>query len=298
VSAQVSAPVLGRCDPTVLLSVVVLVPLGLLRVYQPAPLAVVWGAAAVAVVLTAGVSPRRLLLAQLPFASFGLSLVMVNAITRDGAVLAVWGPFEITDVGLRMGLALALRTLLVGVCATGFVAVTDPGRLLVSLQQVGHLPVRMGYALLAAHRLLDDLPAEWTAIRRAHAVRAPLREPSSGSRRLRRAASAPGSATGRRRVSRTPRALARAAFVLLVTSIRRVERVAISLESRGLGALEPASRTAWHPAAVTWRDALVIAVVVGALITTLLAASVATSPGVDQAAPQAASYDRASQAAS
>lgn len=241
-----TGPVLGRCDPTVLLATVVLVPLVLLRVYQPVPLAVLWVGAVVAVVLGARVPPLRLLLAQLPFVSFGLSLVMVNAVTRDGAVLAAWGPFEATDLGLQTGLALAVRTLLVGVCATGFLAVTDPGRLLVSLHQVGHLPVRVTYALLAAHRLLDDLPAEWTTIRRAHAVREPVR-----------------------RLSRSPRALARVAFVLLVTSIRRAERVAISLESRGLGALASGDRTAWHPAAVTWRDAVLLAVVVGGLAATL-----------------------------
>ena len=256
-----TTPALGRCDPTVLLAVVVLVPLSLLRVYQPAPLAVLWAAAALAVVLTAGVPPLRLLLAQLPFVSFGLSLVMVNAVTRGGAVVAVCGPFEITGLGLRTGLALAVRTLLVGVCATGFLAVTDPGRLLVSLHQVGHLPVRVTYALLAAHRLLDDLPAEWTTIRRAHAVREPVRSP--------------GPAAARRRLSRSPHALARAAFVLLVTSIRRAERVAISLESRGLGALGASSRTAWHPAAVTWRDALLLAVVTCALAATLLAPTLA-----------------------
>lgn len=262
------APLLTRCDPTTLLVAVVLVPLVLLRTFDPAPLAVLWLAGAAAVVLTCGLRPSRLLLAQLPFVSFGLSLVLVNAVTRDGAVLAVWGAFEVTDVGLRTGAALAVRTLIVGVCAAGFLAVTDPARLLVSLHLVARLPVRVTYALLASYRLLDDLPAEWTTIRRAHAVRAPARTPGRARRRPGRSAVA----TGPRRLSRSPRALARAAFVLLATSIRRAERIAISLESRGLGALARTERTSWHTARVTWRDGVLVAVVVGSLLLTVVAA--------------------------
>lgn len=268
-------PLLTRCDPTALLVAVVLVPLALLRTFDPAPLLVLWLALSAAVVLACGLRPSRLLLAQLPFVSFGLSLVLVNAVTRDGAVLAVWGAFEVTDVGLRTGAALAVRTLIVGVCAAGFLAVTDPARLLVSLHQVARLPVRVTYALLASYRLLDDLPAEWTTIRRAHAVRAPVRAPrrvpvrapERAQRPPRRSASAPGP----RRLSRSPRALGRAAFVLLATSIRRAERIAISLESRGLGALARTERTSWHTAQVTWRDGVLLAVVVGSLLVTVVA---------------------------
>jgi energy-coupling factor transporter transmembrane protein EcfT len=123
--------------------------------------------------------------------------------------------------------ALAVRTLLIGVCAAAFLAVVDPARLLTSLHVVARLPARVTCALLAAHRLLDDLPEEWTAIRRAHAVRRPA------------------DADGRREPGRDVRSLARAAFVLLATTIRRAERIAVALESRGLGAVPRAQRTVW-----------------------------------------------------
>ncbi|MCL3862561.1 energy-coupling factor transporter transmembrane protein EcfT [Actinotalea sp. K2] len=248
--------VLRRCDPTVLLVVVVGVPLVLLRVYEPAPLLALWACAVVGVVLAARVPVRRLLLAQLPFVSFALSLVMVNAVTRSGGdavVVAAWGPVEVTDLGLRTGFALGVRTLLVGVCAVGFLATAEPSRLLTSLHQVGRLPVRVTSALLAAHRLLDDLPAEWVAVRRAHAVREPVARQD-----------------GRRRLSTSPRVLGRVAFVLLATSIRRAERVAISLESRGLGALRRGERTVWRPAGVGAPDVVLVAVVGGTLAAVLV----------------------------
>lgn len=218
---------LTRCDPSVLLAVVLAVPVVLVRTYEPVTLTVLWVLAVVAALTAARVGVRRLLLAQLPFASFGLSLVMVNAVTRAGTVLAQVGPLEVTDEGLLMGVALAVRSLLVGVCAAAFLTVVDPARLLVSLHVVARLPARVTCAFLAAHRLLDDLPEEWTAIRRAHAVRRPA------------------DARGRREPGRDVRSLGRAAFVLLATTIRRAERIAVALESRGLGAVPRAQRTVW-----------------------------------------------------
>lgn len=239
---------LERCDPSVLLGVVVAVPLVLVRAHHAPPLVALWMGAVVGVLATTRVGVRRLALAQLPFVWFGVSLLLVNAVTRDGVVLATPGPFEVTDDGLRMGTALAARTMLVGVCATGLLTAVDPARLLTSLHLVARLPVRPTYALLAAYRLLDDLPAEWLAVRRAHAVRLPVQ---------------PGR---RRRLPRTPAALGRAAFVLLVTSLRRAERVAIALESRGLGAPDTAARTTWRTAHVTWRDGVLVVVVGAALV--------------------------------
>ncbi|NCT91164.1 energy-coupling factor transporter transmembrane protein EcfT [Cellulomonas sp. APG4] len=223
-----AVPWLARTEPAVLLAVVVAVPLVLVRTYAVVPLLVLWCLAVLAVLTLTGLGPRRLLLAQLPFVSFGASLVLVNAVTRDGAVVASLGPLAVTDTGLAMGAALAVRTLLVGTCAVAFLAVVDPGRLLTSLHLVARLPVRVTCAALAAHRMLDDLPAEWMTIRRAHAVRRPAR------------------ADGSREPARDVRSLATATFALLATSIRRAERVAVALESRALGALPRGARTVWR----------------------------------------------------
>jgi energy-coupling factor transporter transmembrane protein EcfT len=92
-----------------------------------------------------------------------------------------------------------------------------------SLHQHARLGSRLTYAVLAGYRMLEELPREWQTIRQAHAVRAPLRPNGKPPRGLRQ--------------------YGRAAFALLVLSIRKGERMAQSLESRGLG-LTPCS---------TWR---------------------------------------------
>jgi energy-coupling factor transporter transmembrane protein EcfT len=243
-----SAP-LDRLDPAVKLAVVMVVSLTLLAVFDPVTPALLYALALVGVVAAARLPLRRLLLGQLPFVSFAISLLAVNAVTRGGRVLHRWGPLTVTDDGLAVGSSLALRTMVIGVCVLGFVGSTDPARLLTSLHQQGRLPVRATYALLAAYRLLDDLPAEWTTIRRAHAVRDPGRRPG--------------------RLPRSPAALGRAAFALMVSALRRGERVAIALESRGLGSAE---RTVWKPARLRRADlgfaATVLLVLVGVLVLT------------------------------
>ncbi|MBX9246759.1 energy-coupling factor transporter transmembrane protein EcfT, partial [Actinotalea ferrariae] len=195
---------LAGCDPSVLLGVVVALPVMLVRTFDARPLAVLWALAVAAALTVARVPLRRLVAAQLAFVWFGLSLLAVNAVTRDGDVVGRWLGLEVTDHGLAMGAGLAVRTLLIGVCAVAFWHASEPERLLGSLHQVARLPVRASCAMLAAYRLLDDLPAEWATVRRGQAARDP--------RRVR---------AGRVVPSSDPASVARAAFALLATSVRR-----------------------------------------------------------------------------
>src|SRR5699024_6012451 len=104
----------------------------------------------------------------------------------------------------------------------------------VRLQQHARLPARYAYALLAGRRVLDDLPQQWETITRAHRVRLPL-TPQGRVARLR----------ARDRI--------RCAFSLLVDAVRRADRVAFALETRGLGA---GPRTLWRPVPLEAADAL------------------------------------------
>jgi energy-coupling factor transport system permease protein len=92
------------------------------------------------------------------------------------------------------------------------------------------------------------MPREWQAIRQAHAVRAPLRPDGT--------------------LPRGVTALARASFALLVISVRKGERMAQSLESRGLG-LSP--RTVWRSVRLSTADWLMAAGVLAMLTAVLLA---------------------------
>lgn len=241
-----SDSLLARRNPTVKFVAVMVVSLALLAVFDPITPTIIYVLMLVGVAVTSGATLRTMLMGHLPFAAFALSLFMVNLVTRGGEVVAVVGPIDVTRDGLHIGTSLAVRTLVIGVMVIGFVRTTDPARLVASLRQQARLPPRVAYALLAAYRLLDDLPVRWDTILRAHAVRVPGRAPG--------------------RLPRSPRFLARAAFTLLVISLRQAERLATTLELRGLGR---GPRTTWKPTSVTRADWVLLAVMIGGMAAVL-----------------------------
>lgn len=238
--------VLHRRDPTVKLGVLLVICLALTAVTDPITPAVLY-LLTWPVALAAGRIPAGTLLrAHLPFAAFALSLLMVNAFSRPGQAVAYLGPVAISAEGLSIGAGLAIRTLFIGVASVTFVLTTDGARLMTSLHQHLRLDGRFAYAVLAGYRLLEQLPETWSTIRAAQAARDPRR----------------------RGVSRSPRALLRAAFTLLVTSLRRAERMSIALETRGLGADR---RTIAAPSPLGRADALLAVTALGSTAVVLLA---------------------------
>ncbi|MFF1529041.1 energy-coupling factor transporter transmembrane component T family protein [Cellulomonas sp. NPDC058312] len=235
---------LAARNPTVKAAVLLGVSLATLLLLDPVTLLALYLLGLVTVRVAAGVRGRALLTAQVPFWTFGVGLVLVNALSRPGTPVLTGAPVRITHEGLVIGTALALRGLVIGVLTVGFLASTPPRALMVSLTQHARLSPRYAYALLAGHRMLAALPAQWAHIRAAHLVRAPLGR------------------DGRPRTG--PADLGRCAFALLVVSVRAAERTALALESRGLS---DRPRTLWRPVPLDRRDALlaagVVAVVAG-----------------------------------
>lgn len=234
-------PWLTRRNPTVKLALLFVCSAVTLFLLDPLTLAVLYALAAVGIVIATRIDARRLLVANVPFVAFGVGLVVVNALSRPGTEVLTGLPVRVTAEGLVVGLALALRTLVIGVLSIGFLVSTPPQLLMTSLSQNARLSPRISYAMLAGYRLLHVLPQQWQTIRDAHAVRGPLDRygrPVFG-----------------------PRAFASSAFALLVVSIRAGERIALALESRGLGT-DP--RTTWRPVPLDRRDLLlVLGVIIG-----------------------------------
>ncbi|WP_413450246.1 energy-coupling factor transporter transmembrane component T [Georgenia phoenicis] len=240
-------PALERRNPTVKLGLVVVISFVVMFVLDPWTPAVLYLLALTGVAASTRTGPRTLLVAHVPFAAFALGVLVVNALSRPGEILWQAGVLRVTTEGLTVGAALAVRTLLVGVLAIGFLVSTDAVALMHSLRQNARLSPRVAYAVLAGHRLLQDMPREWATIQQAHAVRAPLRRGGGPPR--------------------GPRHLARVVFSLLVVSVRRGERMAQALESRGLG-LHP--RTTWRPVHVTPADWALAASVLAVVALVLL----------------------------
>lgn len=241
-------------NPTVKAAVLLAVSLLTLLLLDPVTLLALYLVGLAAVRLTAGVRGRALVLAQVPFWTFGIGIVLVNALSRPGTPVLTGAPVRVTQEGLVIGTGLALRGLVIGVLTIGFLASTPPRALMVSLTQHARLSPRYAYALLAGHRMLAALPAQWAHIRAAQLVRAPLRR------------------DGRPRTG--PADLARSAFALLVVSVRAAERTALALESRGLSG---GPRTLWRPVPLDRRDVALVAGVV-AVVGAVVAAGVLLGP--------------------
>lgn len=239
---------LARRNPTVKLALLFVVSLTLVFILDPVTPAVLYVLVVIAVAASTRIAPRTLALMHLPFLAFGLGIFMVNALSRPGQVLWTAGPLRITVEGLSVGGSLALRTLVIGVLAIGFIVSTDGVRLMHSLHQQARLGPRVTYAVLAGYRMLQEMPREWQTIRQAHAVRAPLRPDGTLPRSL--------------------TSLGRASFALLVVSVRKGERMAQSLESRGLG-LSP--RTTWRRIRLTGADWLMTVGVLAVLAAVVIA---------------------------
>lgn len=250
---------LSRRNPTAKLAVVFVVSLGLLFLLDPVSTWTLYGLAAAGVLVGARIPLGRFVLAQLPFVAFAFGVFWINVLSRPGEVLWEFGILRVTAEGISIGAALGARALTIGSLSIGFIYSTDAVRLMASLHQHARLPARVSYAVMSGYRLLEQLSREWTIIRHAQDVRAPL------------------ATNGRPR--RGWRSFVSAGFTLLITALRRGERVAESLESRGLG-LQP--RTIWRPVPLGRADAffaagvlLVLAVVIGVAA----AAGVLRGPG-------------------
>jgi energy-coupling factor transport system permease protein len=251
---------LARRNPTVKLALLAVVSLAAMFLLDPITPAALYVLGLVGVAISVRVPARTLALAHLPFLAFALGVFVVNALSRPGTVLWQAGPLRVTEEGLSVGAALAARTLLIGVLAVGFLLSTDGVALMTSLHQNARLGARVTYAILAGYRMLQEMPREWSTIRHAHTVRADL----SG---------------GDARPPRNPRHLAGVVFTLLVVSVRKGERMAQALESRGLG-LEP--RTTWRPVRVTgadWRLAAGVLTVLAAVVVGSAALGILEGPG-------------------
>ena len=175
---------------------------------------------------------------------FSILLLLIQVlITVNGTVLGFmipqldsFGPFfPITDYGIERGLSIASRFLLVVLSSMLFVAVTDPTLLAHSLTQL-RIPYRYTFALVIALRFLPLFDSENQIVRMAQKSRGI--QPEVG---------------GFRKILRT---IQYTFFPLLVSSLSRVDSLAISMDGRGFGYSE--NRTYFRKS--TWKisDSLLV----------------------------------------
>ena len=222
-STLVEPGILTRWNPSIKLISLFVLSVSLLFIWDPIRPAALW-VAMVLVALTIGKVPVKwLAAAHVPFFAFGLGLFLVNIFSRP-------------EDGVWIGGALAARTVVIGVASILFLTSTAPVALMRSLNQNLKLPASITFAILAGYQLLLGLPREWQTIRAAQLMRqggATLSKKGKPKLKLKEAS--------------------RLVFTVLIVALRRSERIATSLESRGFG-LKP--RTVYRPIHLRTTDVL------------------------------------------
>ncbi|MGG5751945.1 ATP-binding cassette domain-containing protein [Zafaria sp. Z1313] len=226
---------LGRANPLAKLGAVMLATIPLIATLDMVSAGIIVAATLLMLPLS-GIGIAAFLARAWPLLIAGLFAAWGTALVGNdsGAVLLGLGWFDITEGSLEAGIATGLRAFAVAVPAVLVVSSTDPTDLANALAQQARLPHRFVLGALAGMRLLGLLVEEWQTLgmaRRARGVG------SRGSLRRRLAAD-----LGQM-------------FGLLVQSIRRASRLAVTMEAKGFGGAE---RSWSRPARFSRRDPVVL----------------------------------------
>ncbi|MEW9500939.1 energy-coupling factor transporter transmembrane component T family protein [Jeotgalibacillus marinus] len=163
-----------------------------------------------------------------------------KALMANETMLWQWGWLSLTEESLARSAALGLRVILFSALSLLFVLTTKPTVMMLSLMQQLKLPSRLVYGIMAGYQFLPLIKEEFHIMQRAQQIRG-VGRPRTWKERLSQWKS----------------------FVipLLASAIRKAERTAIAMESKGFTG-EP--RTHWYRTIqVKRRDALFVGLMVG-----------------------------------
>lgn len=211
--------VLHSVNPSIKLLAIAIVMVAITFIFDVATPLAFFALAVAAMVWLGGLSPGHVLRSLVPFLLISLSFVVLNtifhrALEAETPIFSV-GPLTISWEGLEIGLSIGLRVLFLVSTSLLFVATTEPQELALSLIQQAKVGYKLAFALLVAYRFVPLFAEEYGNIRAAARVRG-----LGGDR---------GFLSGLRSIRRD-------AVPLLASAIRRSERLAIAMDSRGFGA--------------------------------------------------------------
>ena len=206
---------LARANPLAKFAAVVLITMVL-------ALSIDWVSASVALILELALFPLAGLTLGLLWQR-GWPLVLAAALggwsttilaPDSGVILLDAGIWSISEGSLELGLGVMLRGLAIALPAVLLMSCTDPTDLADALAQKAKLPHRFVLGTLAALRLVGLMAEEWHTIGMARRAR--------------------GVGSHRNPLQRL-RAMLGQSFGLLVQTIRRATRLAVTMEARGFG---------------------------------------------------------------
>ncbi|MFZ4451420.1 energy-coupling factor transporter transmembrane component T family protein [Salibacterium aidingense] len=202
---------LQKVNPSLKLAGVLMIIAVMVPVFDPWTPLFLFGLTVLLIIGLGGVSIRFLGLLLLPFLVFAFSFLWIQVVfpdERGETILFSIGSMPVALENVYTGISLGMRALVFASWSLLFVLTTDPTRFMLSLIQQCKLPPRFGYGMMAAYRFLPMFREELQQIRTAHRIR------GLGEKR------------GLKQFKRY--------FIpLMAGAIRKAERTAIAMESKG-----------------------------------------------------------------
>ncbi|KGM45668.1 energy-coupling factor transporter transmembrane component T [Neobacillus niacini] len=162
------------------------------------------------------VSLKKWLLLLAPFLFIAViyvwSTLLFPRLQEGDHVIWQWGFLTMTAEGFRRGVSLGLRVLSFATLSIMFTLTTKPTDFLLSLMQQCKLPPKLAYGIMAGYRFLPLIKEEFQILQNAHRVRGVARA---------------------RTISEKMQQLKRYVIPLLAGAIRKAERTALAMESKG-----------------------------------------------------------------
>jgi energy-coupling factor transport system permease protein len=175
-----------------------------------------------------------------------MATLYANQTFSYGNVLfTIWG-VDITEGSLMTGISLGLRSLCFVALSLLFALTTDSTKFMLSLMQQFKLPPKITFGILAGYRFLPVFRSEYQILKQAHRIRGADREPGIKGR---------------------IKQFRRYAIPLLANGLRKSERVAIAMESKGFTGDK--ERTHYHQMSIQTKDWLFFILFAGMLAITI-----------------------------
>lgn len=170
------------------------------------------------------------------FFSTALFLGLLQVLfVQEGSLLLALGRFQVTREGIHSGLYIAGRFLIVLMLSYLFVLTTEPNDLAYALMQSG-LPYRYGFTFVTALRLVPIFAEEGRNVYNAQLVR--------------------GVQYDVKHIGRFFRLIRQYLLPLLISALRKVDALAVSMEGRCFGKYP--GRTYVREVRFSWRDAVAV----------------------------------------
>ncbi|MBY0146292.1 energy-coupling factor transporter transmembrane protein EcfT [Neobacillus niacini] len=140
------------------------------------------------------------------------STMLFPRLHAGDSVIWKWGFLTLTAEGFQRGVSLGLRVLSFATLSIMFTLTTKPTDFLLSLMQQCKLPPKLAYGIMAGYRFLPLIKEEFQTLQNAHRVRGVARA---------------------RTIPEKVKQIKRYVIPLLAGAIRKAERTALAMESKG-----------------------------------------------------------------